>query len=131
MFLLVTGASGAGKSTARRSVAQTDRLARRGDDAALLPHHHAFADWMRGHARDPRLMPRLLSTDGCVAMRWERLTGIDRSDGSWGMEVLDTSHLAPEQVADEIVTWCRRACSGQAPLLYTPARIDCRLKPGR
>lgn len=61
--------------------AQTDRLARRGDDAALLPHHHAFADWTRGHARDPRLMPHVLSTDGWVAMRWERLTGIDRSDG--------------------------------------------------
>jgi hypothetical protein len=33
--------------------ARTARLAERGDDPVLLPQHHAFADWMRGHARDP------------------------------------------------------------------------------
>jgi hypothetical protein len=95
--------------------AQTLRLAGRGDDLALLPHHHAFADWMRGHARDPRHMPHVLSTNGWEAMRWERWTDIDPADGNWGMTVLDTSDLSPEQVAAEIMTWCRRALCGQAP----------------
>jgi hypothetical protein len=98
--------------------AQTARLAQRGDDPALLPHHHAFAEWMRGHANDPRHMPHVLSTNGWGAMRWERWTGIDPTNGNWGMEVLDTSELSPGQVAAEIVTWCRRALCGDAPVLY-------------
>jgi hypothetical protein len=97
--------------------AQTARLARRGDDPALLPHHHAFADWMRGHARDPRHMPHVLRTNGWEAMRWERWTGIDPANGNWGMNVLDTSELSPQQVAAAIVTWCRRAVGGQAPVM--------------
>jgi energy-coupling factor transporter ATP-binding protein EcfA2 len=36
--------------------AQSERLADRGDDPRLVAHHHAFAKWMRGHARDPRHM---------------------------------------------------------------------------
>lgn len=97
--------------------AQTDRLTRRGDDPALFEHHHAFADWMRGHARDPRYMPHVLTTNGWEAMRWERLIGIDPSEVSWRMEIVDTSHQSPAQVAARIVTWCRRALAGQAPTL--------------
>lgn len=95
--------------------AQTARLTRRGDDPALFPHHHAFADWMRGHAGDPRHMPHVLSTNGWEAMRWERWTGID--PGCWDMEVIDTSELSPDEVATKVVTWCRRAVSGHAPVL--------------
>jgi energy-coupling factor transporter ATP-binding protein EcfA2 len=101
--------------------AQTTRLGGRGDDPMLLAHHHAFADWMRAHARDPRHMPHVLSTNGWKAMRWERWTGIDPSDGNWSMEVLDTSRLSLEQVAAETLAWCRRAVRGQAPVLYAPS----------
>lgn len=79
--------------------ARTARLARRGDDPALLPHHHAFADWMRGHAENPGHMPHVLSTNGWEAMHWERWIGIDPADGDWAMSVLDTSELSPGQVA--------------------------------
>jgi hypothetical protein len=41
--------------------AQAARLGRRGDDPAPLEHHLAFADWMRGHARDPHHRPHVLS----------------------------------------------------------------------
>jgi len=46
---------------------------------------------MRGHARDPRHMPHVLSANGWAATRWERWTGLDPATSNWGMEVLDTS----------------------------------------
>jgi hypothetical protein len=98
--------------------AQAARLAHRGDDPSLLPHHQAFAVWLRGHARDPRHMPHVLSTNGWEAMRWDRWRGIDPIDGSWGMEVLDTSQLTPVEVADEILRWCRRVLCGNAAVLH-------------
>ncbi|MGO9959025.1 MAG: hypothetical protein ACLP50_24175 [Solirubrobacteraceae bacterium] len=98
--------------------AQAARLAHRGDDPSLLPHHQAFAEWMRGHARDPRHMPHVLSLNGWEAMRWDRWSAMDPIDGTWGMEVLDTSRLTPVQVAEEILTWCRRALCGKAIILH-------------
>lgn len=98
--------------------AQAARLTRRGDDPSLLSHHQAFAEWMRGHTRDPRHMPHVLSTNGWETMRWDRWSGIDPINGNWGMEVLDTSELTAGQVADEIVTWCRRALCAEATVLY-------------
>ena len=96
---------------------QAARLTRRGDDPSLLPHHQAFAEWMRGHARDPRHLPDVLSTNGWEAMRWDRWSSIDPIAGNWGMEVLDTSELTLVQVADEVLTWSRRALSGTATVL--------------
>lgn len=98
--------------------AQAARLARRGDDPSLLPHHQAFAEWLRGHARDPRHMSHVLSTNGWEAMRWDRWSGIDPIDGSWGMEVLDTTPLTPVEVADEIVRWCHGVLCGNAAVLH-------------
>jgi energy-coupling factor transporter ATP-binding protein EcfA2 len=53
-----------------RPEAQAARLTHRGDNPSLLPHHQAFAEWMRGHARDPRHLPYVLSMNGWEAMRW-------------------------------------------------------------
>jgi hypothetical protein len=93
--------------------AQTARLALRGDDPALLVHHLAFADWMRGHARDLSHMPEVLTTNGWEEMRWERWTGDADDIGTWTIEVIDTSNLVVEQVATEVLGWCRRALAGQ------------------
>jgi hypothetical protein len=101
--------------------AQTARLTQRGDDPALLPHHHAFAEWMRGHARDPRHMPEVLSTKGWEAMRWQRWTRIEPASGGSGMFVLDTSELAADDVAAEIVSWADRALRGLAPVMHAHA----------
>jgi hypothetical protein len=97
---------------------QAARLAQRGDHPAPLPHHQAFAEWMRGHARDPRHMPHVLSANGWDAMRWDRCSDLDPTDGSWSMEVLDTSALTPVQVADAVLTWCRRVLRVEAPIMH-------------
>ena len=95
--------------------AQAARLTERGDDPRLHPDHRAFADWMRTHARDPHHMPHVLTTNGWDAMRWDRLRNIDPSNGEWHIHVLDTSAHAKREVADEVLIWCRRALTGQAP----------------
>jgi hypothetical protein len=97
--------------------AQTERLLHRGDPARLLPDHRAFAKWMRGHARDPRHMPHVLTTGGWEAMRWDRLSAVDSAVGAWGMEIVDTSTLSRDQVAAEVLAWCHRALNADAPVL--------------
>jgi hypothetical protein len=52
----------------------------------------------------------------CRPRDWLRAS--DPVHGNWRIEVLDTSELSPTQVAAEVVTWCRRALCGQAPLLH-------------
>jgi hypothetical protein len=37
--------------------------------------------------------------------------------GRWTIAVIDTSNLAPEQVADEVLGWCRRVLVGQTAVL--------------
>jgi broad-specificity NMP kinase len=101
---------------------QAVRLAERGDDPRLLADHHAFASWMRAHAHDPNHMSHVLSTTGWDAMRWERLRPLRPGDGGWDMHVLDTSDRATDEVADEILTWCRRALRGQAPQIRLKGR---------
>ncbi len=97
--------------------AQAARLTERGDDPSLLVHHQAFADWMRAHARDPQHMLNVLTTDGWDAMRWDRLD-IAPGDGRWDMHVLDTSDLSREQVAGEVLRWCRDALARRAPVMH-------------
>lgn len=96
--------------------AQAARLMARGDDPALLVHHVAFADWMRGHAADPHHRPEVLQTDGWEQMRWERCSR-SGDTGSWAMHVLDTSNLTADAVASELLAWCRLALAGQAPAM--------------
>ena len=96
---------------------QTARLAHRGDDPRLFADHIAFAQWMRGHARDPGHMPHVLSTGGWEAMRWDRLTSLAATDGGWAVHVIDTSERSSEQVAHELLAWCRAALTGQLPVM--------------
>jgi hypothetical protein len=99
---------------------QTERLVDRGDDRRLRGDNRAFAAWMRGHARDPRHMQHVLTTDGWEAMRWDRLSAVEPAD--WSMEVVDTSSLTRDQVAAEVLAWCQRAVNWDAPLLR--ARLE-------
>jgi hypothetical protein len=95
--------------------AQTARLLARGDDPALLADHHAFADWMRRHARDPGYMQHVLVANSWQAMRWERWTDMRAGDARWSMETIDTSELHAADVATEVAAWARRALAGNAP----------------
>jgi hypothetical protein len=89
------------------SGSQTERLRRRGDPEELLPRHVAFADWMRGHVRDPRHMPEVIMDGGWAAMRWERLARAD-----WSFDVIDTSGRSAADVAADSLAWVRAARSG-------------------
>lgn len=76
------------------------RLLARGDPAELLPHHLAFAEWMRNHARDPGHRVEVIA-GGWPEMRWERLPR------SWDIEEVDTTDLSPADVAARVLAWAR------------------------
>jgi energy-coupling factor transporter ATP-binding protein EcfA2 len=79
---------------------QERRLRERGDPEDLLPHHLAFAEWMRGHARDPRHRLEVIDS-GWDEMRWERLPD------AWEVPVIDTTEMSPAEAAADVVAWCR------------------------
>jgi hypothetical protein len=68
----------------------------------------------------------VLHEDELAANR-ERWTGIEPERG-WGMEAIDTSKISPEQVAAEIVAWCRRALRGEAPVMLPAGDYDRQLE---
>jgi energy-coupling factor transporter ATP-binding protein EcfA2 len=92
--------------------AQAERLAARGDPVELLPHHQAFAEWMRRQASNPLHMTHVVSGAGWEQMRWQRL---EQLAPGWGMHTVDTTHMTARQVADHVHDWCRRALAGDAP----------------
>jgi hypothetical protein len=84
---------------------QERRLRERGDPEELLLHHLAFAEWMRGHARDPRHRLEVIDA-GWEEMRWERLPD------SWEVPLIDTTEMSPAEAAADVVTWCRAVTGG-------------------
>jgi hypothetical protein len=94
--------------------AQAERLAARGDDPALLPHHQAFAEWMRRQATDPLHMTHVVSDGGWEPMRWERLEVLS---AQWQMHTIDTTEMTRRDLADAVLDWCRHALAGDAPAL--------------
>ncbi len=80
---------------------QTARLARRGDPVQWLPHHIAFADWMRCHMRDPAHRPDVIQAAGWDGMRWEQWPA------AWSFAAIDTSALTVAEVADAVEGWVR------------------------
>ncbi len=94
--------------------AQAIRLAARGEDPTMLPHHQAFAEWMRRQAQDPLHMVHVASMHGWEEMRWDRLRKVA---AHWDMRTIDTTALTPGEVADAVLSWCRRALAGEEPRL--------------
>jgi broad-specificity NMP kinase len=81
---------------------QGRRLRERGDPEDLIPHHIAFAEWMREHARDPHHRLDVIDT-GWEGMRWDRLPD------SWDVAEIDTTAMSPAEAADHVLAWCRTA----------------------
>lgn len=93
--------------------AQRERLIARGDDPALLPHHLAFAEWMRAHALDHRHRPEVLLQDAWEEMRWERWVRDDLARPPWEAHIVDTTGLRPAAVSAQVAAWIRKALSEQ------------------
>jgi hypothetical protein len=88
--------------------AQTSRLTGRGDDPALLDAHLGFGQWMREHTVDP--VPRLdvLTQDPAPGARWGRIARLVEC-GRWRVTVVGTTDRRPQDVADDVEAWIRRA----------------------
>jgi hypothetical protein len=91
----------------RRKDATSCCAAIRGDPPARIAHHLAFSEWMRGHVQDPTWRPGVITSAGWEDMRWERLTRIGRGDPSWRFHLIDTSEVAVEGVAAELLARVR------------------------
>lgn len=91
--------------------AQRERLLARGDDSALLPHHLAFAEWMRAHVLDHRHRPEVLLQDAWEEMRWERWMRDDLARPLWEASIIDTTDLRPSAVGAQVAAWIRTALS--------------------
>src|SRR6478752_10615066 len=79
--------------------AQRARLMERGDDPALIPHHIAFAAWMREHIVNPGPRLDVIRQGGWEEMQWDRsLAAMDRQE-LWTSRRIDTSELDPAEVA--------------------------------
>jgi hypothetical protein len=94
--------------------AQAERLTVRGDPPELLPHHQAFAAWMRKQAADPLYMTHVVSDGGWEEMHWERLEGMA---ADWRMHMIDTTSMSRGEVAVAVLDWCRSALAGDAPVI--------------
>ena len=89
-----------------RPEVQSVRLRARGDDPSLLPRHHAFAEWMRHHVKDPTHRPDVIIGQGWSEMCWHRWLAPDGI--RWTADVIDTSDLTPAQVAIRASAWIRK-----------------------
>ena len=88
--------------------AQTARLLERGDDSKFIPHHVAFADWMRHHVVDHRHRPEVITRDAWPRMRWDRWVGIAAIQPPWSSHIIETSELGPTEVALQVAQWLRQ-----------------------
>lgn len=88
--------------------AQQDRLLRRGDDPALIPHHIAFAAWMRQHIAKPRHHPEVITQSGWEQMRWERWLDDDDQVPAWNSTTIDTTDHSPSEVARLVRSWIQQ-----------------------
>lgn len=94
---------------------QAERLKLRGDPADLIPHHIAFADWMRRHVQDHRHRPDVIINDGWEKMRWEVWASDEVKTVPWRSQVIDTSNLEPMEVALRVAEWIKRIIGGRSP----------------
>lgn len=94
--------------------AQAARLSARGDPPALLPHHLAFADWMRTQASDPMHMLEVVSTNGWDQMRWDRVPALAPY---WTVTTIDTTDRDAAAVAAKVKAWICEVLSGTLPSL--------------
>ena len=84
------------------------RLTERGDDPALIPHHIAFAAWMRDHITNPRHRLDVVRQGGWEKMQWERSLAAMDQQQLWMSHRIDTTRLEPTDVAKLVIIWIRQ-----------------------
>jgi hypothetical protein len=89
------------------------RLMERGDDPALIPHHIAFAAWMREHITNPSHRLDVVRQDGWEEMQWERSLAAMDQQQLWMSHRIDTSGLDPSEVAKRVTVWIRQQIGEQ------------------
>jgi hypothetical protein len=85
---------------ARLEARGTDWLGRAG---GTLDDYLAWAEWLRGHARDPRYRIEVIS-DGAEGLCFDRLAGLTAGDPRWRIPVIDTDRPI-DAVVDDVVAW--------------------------
>ena len=87
--------------------AQRERLIARGDAPELMPHHVAFAEWMRHHVVDTQHRPDVIMGDGWDQMRWDRWLSRG-AEPPWTTHIVDTTGLPPADVAGRVFDWIQK-----------------------
>lgn len=93
---------------------QTERLTLRGDTADLIPHHIAFAEWMRHHAVDHRHRPEVIINQGWDQMRWHVWNSDEVMAVPWNSQIINTSDLKPVEVARQVLSWIKLHINAEA-----------------
>ncbi len=84
---------------------QIERLVQRGDTPEYIPHHVAFAEWIRHHVVDHRYRPEVIINGGWEEMRWEVWNSEVVTRVPWKTWTIDTSHLSAREVAERVLSW--------------------------
>ena len=87
--------------------AQRARLLERGDAQELIPHHLAFAEWMRHHVVDPTHRPEVIMS-GWDEMCWDRWL-VSGAGTPWTAHVVDTTNARPADVAHQVLQWIQQS----------------------
>jgi hypothetical protein len=105
--------------TARLEARGSEFFARTGGDVET---YLSWAEWMRGHARDPEWRPFVIRRWSSDEMRWERWSDWRAGDPRWRVRVVDTTNRTVDAVADELASWIaeERAlfAAGRHPLAF-------------
>ncbi|MEU0408313.1 hypothetical protein ABZ307_10940 [Streptomyces griseorubiginosus] len=87
-------------------------------DAPAVDAFLNWAAWHRGHARDPRHRPSVLTAGAWPDMAWHRWTGWTAGDPRWRTHLLDTTDRTVAESAGEVREWVteQRAAYGAGQL---------------
>ncbi|MFF8990829.1 hypothetical protein ACF09H_12955 [Streptomyces sp. NPDC014983] len=79
-----------------------------------------WAAWHRGHARDPRHRPDVITASSAPMMAWHRWTSWTAEDPRWQIHLINTTDRGSEKSADDLEQWVNRQRqalrSGRHPL---------------
>lgn len=88
-------------------VERLERIRRRGDVQNASMDMLCWSAWLRVHHVDPQFRQDVINTGGNPAMVWSRWANWERNHPHWRCRRIDTTHLSPQQVAEQVAEWIR------------------------